>query len=43
MERRFGDIPVQIRKRLDGLTPDQIDAVALRLLDARRIEDLFVQ
>jgi hypothetical protein len=41
IEGRFGDITPQIRKRLEGLNPDQIKEVALRLLKAQQIEDLF--
>jgi len=43
IEKRFGAISPKLRKRLEALTPDQIDAVALRLLDAHWIEELFAQ
>jgi hypothetical protein len=36
-------VPPQLRKRLEGLNPDQIKGIALRLLKAHQIEDLFVQ
>jgi len=41
--KRFGVIPPQIRERLSSLSPGQIDAVSLRVLDANRIEDHFAQ
>jgi Domain of unknown function (DUF4351) len=42
VEKKFGVIPPRIRKRIALLKPDQLKAAGLRLLDARRIEDLFV-
>jgi len=41
VEKRFGRVPAATRKRLAGLTPDQLKAASLRVLDAKRIEDLF--
>lgn len=41
IEKRFGAITPETRKRLDSLDPKQVEQVGLRLLDARRIEDLF--
>jgi hypothetical protein len=41
IEKRFGAVPPRIHKRLAALKPDQFKAASLRLLDARRIEDLF--
>lgn len=43
IEKRFGGMLPQIRERLSSLTADQLDAISLRVLDANRIEDLFVQ
>jgi hypothetical protein len=43
MEKRFGRMPVRIKKRLGTLNSDQIEAAGLRLLDAQRIEDVFEQ
>ena len=43
MEKRFGRVPPAIRKRLTSLKPDQLKAAALRLLDARRVEDMFAK
>jgi Domain of unknown function (DUF4351) len=42
VEKKFSVIPPRIRKRIALLKPDQLKAAGLRLLDARRIEDLFV-
>jgi len=42
-EKKFGTISPETRKRLDALGPRQIRTVALRLLDAQQIEDLFVR
>jgi Domain of unknown function (DUF4351) len=41
VEKRFGGITPRIRKRLASLNPAEIKAASLRLLDARRVEDLF--
>ena len=41
--KKFGAISPETRKRLDALGPRQIRTVALRLLDAQRIEDLFAR
>lgn len=41
IEKRSGSIPPDIGKRIAALRPTQMDRVGLRVLDARRIEDLF--
>jgi hypothetical protein len=41
IEKRFGAIPPEVRKRLASMEPDQVKAASLRLFDARRIEDIF--
>lgn len=41
IEKRFGNVPPTIRKRLTALKPAQLERVGLRLLDVARIEDLF--
>jgi hypothetical protein len=41
IEKRFGRIPPAISRRIAALKPAQLKRVGLRLLDARRIEDLF--
>lgn len=38
---RFGVIPPKIRKRLAALSPAETAEASMRLLDARRIEDVF--
>jgi len=43
IEKRFGRVPPGIRQRLEALKPAQIKAASLRLLDAKRIEDLFAR
>ncbi len=43
VEKRFGRVPLRIKKRLGTLNSDQLEAAGLRLLDAQRIEDLFGQ
>jgi hypothetical protein len=40
-ERRFGTLPVRIRKRLEALDPAALQRAGLRLLDASRPEDLL--
>jgi hypothetical protein len=42
IEKKFGVIPPPIHKRIALLKSDQLKATSLRLLDAQRIEDLFV-
>ncbi len=43
IEKKFGAIPPRTRKRIEALKPDKLKDVALRLLDARRVEDLFAR
>ncbi|HEY3823846.1 MAG TPA: DUF4351 domain-containing protein [Bryobacteraceae bacterium] len=43
IEKRFGRIPPAVGQRIVALKPAQLKRVGLRLLDARRIEDLFAQ
>jgi hypothetical protein len=43
MEKRFGRIPLSVSERIAALKPAQLKRVGLRLLDARRIEDLFAR
>ena len=42
IEKKFGTVTPSLRKQLETLDPDQTKTIALRLLDASRIEDLFV-
>jgi hypothetical protein len=41
IRKRFGRITPAVRKRLDALTPEEVKAVGLRILDARSLDDLF--
>jgi hypothetical protein len=41
MEKRFGSVPEQYRRRLSALPPAELESAGLRLMDATRIEDLF--
>ena len=41
MEERFGAVPQDIRRRLDGFSSENLDAAARRIFKAERIEDLF--
>ncbi len=43
IQKRFGRVTPAIRKRLAGLSSDDLTATSLRLLDAQRIDDLFVR
>lgn len=40
IEKRFGSVPPQLRERLDKMPASEVESVALRLLDARSIEEL---
>jgi hypothetical protein len=40
-EKRFGLVPVALRERLANMSVSELDAVALRLLDARSVEELL--
>jgi hypothetical protein len=42
IEKRFGPVPASLRDRLEALSPDETEQVALRLLDAKSPEDLLV-
>jgi hypothetical protein len=41
MERRFGVIPHDVRERMAGLSSKQLRNASLRLLDAKRVSDVF--
>jgi DNA-binding FrmR family transcriptional regulator len=41
IEKRFGRVTPAVSQRIAALKPAQLKRVGLRLLDARRIEDLF--
>ena len=43
IEKRFGSVPPDVHKRISALKPAQLERVGLRLLDARRKEDLFAR
>jgi hypothetical protein len=43
IEKKFGPVAPRTRKRLASLTPADLKAAGLRLLDARRIDDLFAR
>jgi hypothetical protein len=43
IRKRFGRIPSTVTERIAGLKPAQLNRVAVRLLDAQRIEDLFAR
>ena len=42
-EHRFGPISLAVRKRIGALTQAALGRASLRLLDARRIEDIFAR
>ncbi len=39
--KRFGPVPDWARGRLEALTPDELERIELRLLDAPTLEDIF--
>lgn len=41
IEKRFGALPASARERLDRMTAQEVESVALRLLDVRNIEELL--
>jgi hypothetical protein len=41
IEKRFGSVPSQLRDRLTKMSGPELETVALRLLDARGVEDLL--
>ena len=43
IQKRFGRIPPAVGQRIAASKPAQLKRVALRLLDAQRIEDLFAR
>jgi hypothetical protein len=43
LEKRFGPMPQWVEKRLASLNIDDLDEVAIRVLDASSFEDLFPQ
>jgi hypothetical protein len=43
IQKRFGSIPPAVAQRIAALKPAQLNRVAVRLLDAQRIEDLFAR
>ena len=38
---RFGTVPPRTRKRLAALQPDELKVACLRILDAKKIDDVF--
>jgi len=41
LKKRFGRLPVWAQKQLDEATAEQIEAWSLKLLDARKLEDVL--
>ncbi len=41
VEKRFGPLPATARQRIEHMAVDELEETALRLLDARGLEDLF--
>ncbi len=41
IEKRFGAIPVWAQEKLTGFTAPELEAVGLRLLDTKSLEDLL--
>jgi hypothetical protein len=41
VEKRFGPLPATARLRIEHMAVDELEETALRLLDARGLEDLF--
>jgi len=41
LRRRFGRLSAAIRARLAAASPDQLDQIAERLLDAATIDEVF--
>lgn len=42
LEKRFGAIPDWADSRLSSFSASELDEIAVRLLDASRLEDLFL-
>ena len=40
-EKRFGPVPDTVRTRLEKMSDAELEAAALRLLDARTVEELL--
>jgi hypothetical protein len=43
IRKRFGRVPSTVAERIAALKPGELNRVAVRLLDAQRIEDLFTR
>jgi hypothetical protein len=43
IQKRFGRVPPAVSQQIAALKPAQLKRAGLRLLDAQRIEDLFVR
>jgi hypothetical protein len=41
IEKRFGKLPKWVEKRLKSAAPEEMEAMALRLLDASSIEEVL--
>ena len=41
IEKRFGTVPAWVRQRLEAMSAPEVEETALRLLDARSLEDLL--
>jgi hypothetical protein len=41
IEKRFGPVPAWVRQRIEAMPAPKVEETALRLLDARSLEDLF--
>jgi hypothetical protein len=41
LKKRFGRLPASVTKRLDGLSDAQAEKLALAILDAKSLKDLF--
>ena len=41
IRKRFGAVPVHVRERIEALSGPKLERIALRLLDARNLDELF--
>ncbi len=41
LEKRFGSLPAWVEARLRSLSASDLDGIAVRILDATRLEELF--
>jgi hypothetical protein len=41
LEKRFGPIPAWVEERLSGRLAEDLEALSIRLLEARSLEDLL--